>query len=352
MVNSDWSARGKSRVIKKNREQEELEENGRGNSSAKANGRRRSQGSKGLTILSLLVVILLIGGVYLGFKYTDRLLAVDDPSLLDGDKELAVVETGPKKRDVLTFLLIGTDQRGREAARSDTLILAMLDKKEKHLYLFSIPRDTRAQIPGRGVEKINHAYAYGGAALAVEAVENLLDIKTNGHISTNFVGFANIIDLIGGVEHTVERRMFYPDEGINLQPGKQRLNGADALAYVRFRSDARGDLGRMERQQKFLMVTADQLLSAGNIIKIPSLVKEVNNNVKTDITVRDMVSLANLLRTVKAENITSQTMPGEAVWIREGSYYVLDEKATRQLLDPIIYVEEEQENAEKAPKDS
>jgi LCP family protein required for cell wall assembly len=332
MSKDEWSAVGKSRAGRKSKKGDP----GESLDSGKERSTARIGKGEGRTFLMVLLTVLLLGAVYLGLQYTDQLLAVDSEALLK-DKFEQAIPGGSKKRDVLSVLIIGTDQRDKEPARSDTIILALFDKKEKKVHLFSIPRDTRAEIPGGRTEKLNHAYAYGKGELTKQTVEKLLDIQIDGFISTNFAGFANMVDIIGGIELDVERRMVYPNEDINLFPGVQRLNGADALAYVRYRSDARGDMGRMERQQKFLKVLAEHLLDVSNLLKIPNLVRELNNNVKTDISVKDMVSIANLLRSVKVDNLSSQTLPGEPVWINKISYWQLDQAKVKNMLDEILY---------------
>jgi LCP family protein required for cell wall assembly len=343
MNKSEWSAAGKSRADRKNSKAAPKEAGGSEKEQFAAKSAKRAK-SGGMSLLTLLLIVLLTGSIYLGFEYTDRLLALDKNTVLDSNPNQAGAEL--TKGDLLSVLIIGTDQRDREATRADTLILAVFDKKDREVHLFSLPRDTRAEIPGRRTEKLNHAYAYGGGELTKQTVEKLLDFQLDGFISTNFAGFANIVDIIGGIELEVERRMYYPDEGINLFPGLQKLSGADALAYVRFRSDALGDVGRMERQQKFLKVLAEHLLDVSHVLKIPSMVREFNSNVATDMSVREMVAIANLLRSVKIQNLSSQTLPGEPVWINRVNYWQLDQAKTKKLLDEILHgqPEEKEEN--------
>ncbi|MBS4024277.1 MAG: LCP family protein [Clostridia bacterium] len=334
MSKDEWSAGGKSRTIRKSKKGDQ----GEFADSEKVRPTVGKSKAKGRTFLIVLLTVLLLGAMYMGFQYTDRLLAVDEGTLLDNKTKTDQVNPGGlKKRDVLSILIIGTDQRGGEAARSDTTILAIFDKKEKKVHFFSIPRDTRADIPGRGAEKLTHAYAYGKGELTKQTVEKLLDIKIDGFISTNFAGFAKIVDIIGGIELDVEVRMYYPDEDIDLFPGVQKMDGADSLAYVRYRSNAQGDIGRMERQQKFMKVLAEHLLNVTNILKIPNLVREFNSNVKTDMNVKDMAVVGNLLRNVKIENLSSQTLPGEPVWINKISYWQLDKAKVKNMLDEILY---------------
>ncbi|MDW7674448.1 MAG: LCP family protein [Bacillota bacterium] len=338
MKHEEWSASGKSRVAKKNKANSE--QAATLDYSPKVAKRRAKD--RGPTLMIFLMVLLLIGSVYIGFNYMDKLLALDNQTVLE-DEELAGLIDGPKKRDVLSVLLVGVDQREKEPTRADTMVLVLFDKKTKELNLLSLPRDTRAKIPGRQTEKLNHAYAYGGADLTQEAVEDLLNIKLDGYVSTNFNGFANIVEIIGGIDYNVEDRMYYPEENIDLQPGQQKLDGADALAYVRYRSDGRGDLGRMERQQKFLKVLANELLSVANVLKVPSLIKEFNSNVKTDISTLDLVSIANAMKSIDTSTINAQTIPGEARYINNINYYEIDQAKTKELLDGILYEPEEKE---------
>lgn len=351
MAREDWSTGGRSRLTRKNTAKETTSRTktaGNGKSSA-GSGRakaavKKSTKEKGIAYLTFLLIILLVGAVYIGFKMTDRLLAFDNSSLLEDDPNPAeqVVEPERKKRDVFSVLLIGLDQRGNEPARGDSNILAMFDKKTKEMHLISLPRDTRVQIQGRNNEKLGHAYAFGGGSLTKKTAEEILGISIDGYIATNFNGFANIVDIIGGIELNVESRMYYPEEDIDLYPGLQTLKGEDALAYVRYRSDGRGDIGRMERQQKFLKVLAKELMSVSNVLQIPNLVRELNSNVKTDLGVLDMVNVANLLKGVDLNNLNAQTLPGEATWIGQVNYWQLDQKQVDELLDEIYFLPEEE----------
>ncbi|MGF7184793.1 LCP family protein required for cell wall assembly [Desulfitispora alkaliphila] len=297
--------------------------------------RRRKKKKKPKKILPLLLILVVALSAYFGFQYTENLFANNvDVTIPGEDDEKDKKDKGKK---ISTVLMIGTDQRRNEPARADALILAVFNRTDKELDLISVPRDTRAQIPGRRVEKINHAHAYGGADLTKQAIEELLDIKIDSYVETNFVGFANMVDIIGGIEFDVERRMYYVDNAdgtvINLQAGPQTLDGDKALQYVRFRNDSRGDLGRVERQQRFLKELADQMLTLGNVTRIPSLVRELNNNVKTDMPITDMVTLANTVKDVDLNNLNTTTLPGTARTISGISYYILDEDATKELLD-------------------
>lgn len=237
-----------------------------------------------------------------------------------------------KEDNIERIMIIGIDERPGEGARADTVILAIMNTTNPELKLLSIPRDTRVTIPNRGADKINHAQAYGGAMLLTETVSEFLDIKVDRYIQLNFNSFREVVDILDGMEYTVESRMYYPDENIDLNPGKQNLNGDKALQYVRYRSDGRGDVGRVERQQKFMMEFISQKLKLKNALKIPELVGEINSSVKTNLGITEMVSIGMAMKELESEKLFSQMVPGEAKYIDGVSYWI----PTTQNLDDIF----------------
>lgn len=242
-----------------------------------------------------------------------------------GKGTLLSLLVGSGKKDQVNILLLGTDERGKEQARSDTIILLSLNTKKGEVHLISIPRDTRASIPGYGKQKVNHAHTYGGPLLLTKTVEGLLGIKVDYYVETNFSGFQKLIDEMGGVTIDVEKRMYTPDEGIDLKPGKQKLNGRDALAYVRFRMDGMGDIGRVERQQKFINAAFDQFLTWGNLVRAPWLISDALSNVKTNMPTSEMLYTARVLKGIDREKLTCQTLPGHSQTIDGLSYWIASE---------------------------
>src|SRR5690606_32900071 len=142
-------------------------------------------------------------------------------------------------------LVLGVDRREGDRGRSDTMLL-VVPRAFGGLKLLSIPRDTRVELPGRGPGKINAAYAYDGPQASAEAVARLLDIPAPTPVVVDFQAAAAVVDAMGGITLTVERPMRYRDPYqdlvIDLEPGTQRLDGDRALGFVRFRSDAQGDI--------------------------------------------------------------------------------------------------------------
>lgn len=233
--------------------------------------------------------------------------------------------TEDEEDNIEKILIIGVDQRAGEPSRADTMMLAIINTDNPELQLLSIPRDTRTIIPGRGYDKLNHAQAYGGPSLLMEAINDMLDIEIDGYVQLNFNSFKEIIDILGGVEYNVEIRMYNADENINLQPGKQVLDGDKALQYVRYRNST-GDIGRVERQQKFVRELIDQKLKLRNVLKIPELVGEAHRSVKTNISLKDMVSIAMAMKELENEKVTSEILPGKAQYINGVSYWLPEDQ--------------------------
>jgi LCP family protein required for cell wall assembly len=235
-----------------------------------------------------------------------------------------------------TILLIGIDRRQpQEPSRSDTIILAVLDPGKPGVDLLSIPRDTRVKIPGHGYDKINAAHALGGPQLLMDTINDFLGTHIEKYVEVDFQGFEKIIDILGGVDIDVDKRMYYPEEGINLRPGFQHLNGHDALGYVRYRYDPEGDITRIGRQQKFIKALIDQTLKLSTIPKIPKLVNEISKEVTTNLSIKEMLSLAISMKDLNGSAVTSYLLPGEGRYINGISYYLVDQKKLAETLAAI-----------------
>ncbi|MDR1615482.1 MAG: LCP family protein [Syntrophomonadaceae bacterium] len=247
----------------------------------------------------------------------------------------------------INILALGVDMRnGEEHSRSDVMILASIDPDLKKVALVSIPRDTQVTLKG-SEEKICAANFYGGPEYAVSTVENLMGIKIDHYILADFQAFENIIDIIGGVTIDIPQRMYKPSEGINLQPGEQQLlNGHDALAYVRFRDYATGDIERTQHQQMFLTALAEEMLKPLNIIKLPSIAKEVNKHLQTDMSVGTILKLASWVPFFSKDSIAAQTLPGYFHDIRDAhgtllnSFWIADAAKAKTLVSTMFTGEE------------
>ncbi|MFD1151405.1 LCP family protein [Saccharothrix hoggarensis] len=149
--------------------------------------------------------------------------------------------------------------------RTDTVMLLHVPEGSGKSTLVSIPRDSYVDIPGNNKNKINAAFAFGGAPLLVQTIEGETGIRIDHYMEIGFGGFAGIVDAIGGVDICIDEPMQDPLAGLDLQPGCQELDGAQALGFVRSRNFATGDLQRVENQRKFLSALSDKATSFGTL---------------------------------------------------------------------------------------
>ena len=199
----------------------------------------------------------------------------------------------------INILIVGCDEIENHG-RADTIAFLSISPKTKDALILSIPRDLRVEIPGREMDKINHAYAFGGKELLIKTVSQFLDLPIHFYAVADFNGFVEIINELGGVEIDVEKEMHYIDNAgglnINLHPGKQLLDGERALQYIRFRHDKLGDLGRIKRQQQLALATIDKMMNLDTITKIPQILEDVKDYIETNIKVQDIITLSNLFK--------------------------------------------------------
>jgi LCP family protein required for cell wall assembly len=221
--------------------------------------------------------------------------------------------------------------------RSDTLMLISIDPATNSANILSIPRDTAVNIPSRkGTEKIAHAHAYGGPELAVRTVSQLLGVPIHYYVEADFAGFEEIVDVLGGVDLYVEHNMKYEDPyadlKINLRQGFQHLDGDKAGQYVRFRHDELGDIGRVQRQQKFVQAVADKVMQPSTVFKIPTLAGTIKQYMRTDMSAVQMLRVANAVKGLKRENIHTEMLPGNFGDINKVSYWIMDKEETKRLV--------------------
>lgn len=256
------------------------------------------------------------------------------------------------------IVVMGCDVRKDDVGRSDTLFVVMLDKNEKNAAMLSVPRDTRVKIKGHGWDKINAAFAYGGHKLTQETVQDFLGIKLNNYVVVDFQGFKGLVDAVGGVDINVEKRMYYYDPyanfEIDLRPGKQHMDGKTAMQYVRYR-DEEGDIGRIRRQQKFIIALYQQIASKNIIAKMPGISKQIMSMVKTDLSLKEMVELGNVMRDMmEKDGLKMSMVPGEPRYIDDISYWIPDiPKMRQQMADMqgVKITEKFNENTKKLEKE-
>jgi polyisoprenyl-teichoic acid--peptidoglycan teichoic acid transferase len=211
--------------------------------------------------------------------------------------------------------------------RSDTIMLAHLDPYRNTFGVVSIPRDTQAAIPGYGVQKINAANAYGGPDLTVKTVASLLELPVDHYVVLNLHGLVELVDELGGITLEIPKRMRYMDWTaklkIDLDPGYHTLTGNQAMGFVRFRHDALGDIGRVQRQQIFVRAVLDKAIKPESWSHLPKLIEIADRYIKTDMNMGDLIGIAAFVRAVPKENqflaMLPGTFSGTGDWLVEGS---------------------------------
>nr|WP_040978800.1 LCP family protein [Oceanobacillus jeddahense] len=230
--------------------------------------------------------------------------------------------------DAVNILLLGVDEREGDVGRSDTMILLSLNPRTDSMLMLSIPRDTYVNIPDRGMDKINHAYAFGEAAqtgggteLSVETVEEAFDLPIHSYVRVNMEGFQQGIDALGGV--TVQNSTAFSQDGHDFNEGNVNLNGEEALSYIRMRKeDSRGDMGRNERQRDVIVAAMDEAASFSSITKAGNILDILGNNVQTDL---DMKRLQTLFTDYSGtrKNVETMEIEGDGQTIGGVWYYVV-----------------------------
>lgn len=283
---------------------------------------RRSSAQKagkvfgGLTLLTLAAASVYGGYLYHSTGWVPAYL----PSILHPK---SITDAFPHQQ-ALNLMVIGrdrdyddrTDQILKSHARSDMLMVAHLDFDKKTVSLLSIPRDTRAHIPGHGTTKINAAHQFGGPALSEQTVQENFGIPSDKYVALDFEGFEQAIDILGGVDLTVDKKMDYDDKWghlhIHLKPGFQHLNGRQAMGFVRFRhSDS--DLVRTQRQQTLIAALKTKLRQPQTLAKIGPLLDTIDQHIDSDLTSDQKVALARFVHDTPRDSIHMDTLPSRPV---------------------------------------
>ncbi len=243
------------------------------------------------------------------------------------------------------LLLLGVDQPNldeqgqEERPRTDTMLFLALRPEQEKVGLFSIPRDSLIEIPGHGMDRINMAHVYGGYEMTKSLVEMIMEIPVDRYVLVNFESFREIVDLVGGVEINVDRRMLYEDRSagfkIDLQPGRQTLLGEDALGYVRYRRDSLGDITRTKRQQQFLLALVSKLKKKETLLQVarnwPELLRIGKDYLQTDLQPAEILGLLLFFKDMGPQAaLTVQTLPGEFY----GPYWRLRSREIEHLTEP------------------
>jgi len=293
--------------------------------------------------LILLTLILLIFAL-VGYSYYQYQQGVSQ-SLKKVGKQSQIPYNFEGKKDQYgntNILILGSDARGKETSRSDTIMIASYNENKGTFKLASIMRDCYVEIPGYGKHKINSAFALGGPELMRQTIKQNFDVDLQYYAIVDFQGFVQLIDeaFPNGVKINVEKEMS-ANIGVKLEPGVQRLDGKHLLGYVRFRHDAIGDFGRVKRQQKVIRLLGQQLTSIQTIPKLPKLVGVVSPYVNTNMNTPDILFMGKDYLTKKKEKVSTLRIPidnsfTEPRIMGEGDVLDIDLEKNRQALHQFI----------------
>jgi len=235
-----------------------------------------------------------------------------------------------------TVLLLGSDSRSEDiGGRSDAIMLVRINPQTGRAALVSFPRDSRVNVPGFGLTKINNAMAYGGPRLTVRTIKIYSGISIDYYAVTTFKGFVRMMDRIGGLQINIKERINVRFAGAFLPPREQRLNGGQILAYSRARHIPGGDLGRAAHQQHVVIALFEQSQPKSSVFDLMQLIASISSNVSSDLTVREMFYLGKAVFSVSRENIEATVLAGSTQTIGGASYVILNTAEARKVFERV-----------------
>ncbi|MCM2676264.1 LCP family glycopolymer transferase [Alkalicoccobacillus plakortidis] len=294
-----------------------------------------------ITGLVLLFTVLLIcsGAGYLYVKANQ--VATESYSELDrGEKSELRTEPVNVGKDNFSVLIMGDDARpGEEHARSDAMLVATFNREKKSIILTSIPRDSYVEIVGKGKsDKITHANAFGGVDMAVDTVENLLQIPIDHYAIAKFDGLKDIVDSLGGIDVDVAFTFDFTEKGktLHFTEGPSHLNGEEALAYSRERKNpkAGGDFGRGQRQQQVIESIINDAASISSIQNYDKLFESLGGNLRTDLSFANILSLHGYATSL--EKVETVQLSGEPFRGSDGISYVRVDEDSLQTIRAML----------------
>ncbi|MDD5863512.1 MAG: LCP family protein [Firmicutes bacterium] len=255
------------------------------------------------------------------------------------------IQIGGEGSDIVNILLIGQDRReGEPRSRSDSMILCTFQKSAKKLIMTSFLRDTYVKIPGYRKNRLNAAYAAGGMPLLNRTLEENFGVHIDGNVEVDFYQFAEIVDLLGGVELELradEAQWVNRETGSQLKAGIQLLSGSQALAYARIRKlDADGDFSRTNRQRKVITALLERYRNT-SLTEALSLLEQILPKITTDMTEKELLGYAvSLFPMLSGMEVLSQHIPAPDTYVSRRidnmAVLVADLDANRKILEDTL----------------
>lgn len=249
-------------------------------------------------------------------------------------------EEAPDQND-LNILIIGTDSRGEDRGRSDSLLVAHYDQKRKQPKLISIMRDSYVDIPGYGKDKINAAYSYGGIELVRKTLKENFDLPIEYYVTINFDHFKEAIDNLFPKGVTIDAEKDLDLDQVFIKAGKQKMDGNTLLQYSRFREDEEGDFGRIRRQQQVLSAISQQVTNVTSLSKLPKTTGKLLGYVDTNLSESTILSVGKDFALGDTKKIETLAVPIDKTWefnndTPSGSVLELDTEANAKAIQTFL----------------
>ncbi|MES9737653.1 LytR family transcriptional regulator [Peribacillus frigoritolerans] len=280
-----------------------------------------------LKVVGIIVLLFILAGGAFAYSVWNSLTKTVDTmhTPIDRTTDKRTKDLALSDQEPFSMLMLGVDERDGDKGRSDTMIVLTVNPQKKSVKMLSIPRDTRTEIVGHGTQdKINHAFAFGGAKMSMDTVENFLDIPIDYYMKINMEGFKDIVDAVGGV--TVQNDLDFTSDGIHFAKGTHTLNGKEALAYSRMRhNDPSGDFGRQSRQRSIIEAVIKEGASLSSLTKYNEVFAALGNNIQTNLTFDDMMDIQKNYRDA-SKSITQSSINGNGTKIDGIYYYIVSDE--------------------------
>jgi LCP family protein required for cell wall assembly len=249
-------------------------------------------------------------------------------------------EEAPDQND-LNILIIGTDSRGEDRGRSDSLMVAHYDQKRKQPKLISIMRDSYVDIPGYGKDKINAAYSYGGIELVRKTLKENFDLPIEYYVTIDFDHFKEAVDNLFPKGVTIDAEKDLDLDQVFIKAGKQKMDGNTLLQYSRFREDEEGDFGRIRRQQQVLSAISQQVTNVTSLSKLPKTTGKLLGYVDTNLSESTILSVGKDFALGDTKKIETLAVPIDKTWefnndTPSGSVLELDTEANAKAIQTFL----------------
>ena len=303
---------------------------------------------KKILLFAILAIVLLIVWIYgsIVVKFYSGIAKVVPEDEVDSTAaEVQIAEKEQLEDEVINVLLVGVDTTDPDAeeGRSDTMMLVSFNKTKNKSTVVSFLRDSLVEIDGYGKSKLGHTYAYGGVGLTINTINKVYDLDIQNYITISFDNLINVIDKMGGVKVSVsaEEADYYRRIGVmDVNEGEVTLTGAQALAHARNRTLG-SDFERSRRQRSVMYGVYKKIMEERDPADVMELIKFCTTQVKTNLTVKELYTLA--MEVLTTENLLMQ----QAAIPKEGAYEAttyegmqvleIKKKANKEYLKELLY---------------